>query len=119
MEALPEIEMDTSGSNLAWESYNEKRGKGLMPSNHNLGPVGICLVASRRLNPYQHVLQLFPFSGLRHPTAQKEVSTGRLAHRDLDIMYFFPLPLLGCVELYCSGPAWSLGGFGALGDDWF
>ena len=25
----------------------------------------------------------------------------------------------GCVELYCTGPAWALGGFGALGDDWF
>ena len=25
----------------------------------------------------------------------------------------------GCIELYCSGPAWALGGFGSLGDDWF
>ena len=25
----------------------------------------------------------------------------------------------GCVELYCTGPACALGGFGALGDDWF
>ena len=25
----------------------------------------------------------------------------------------------GCVELYCTGPAWALGCFGALGDDWF
>ena len=24
-----------------------------------------------------------------------------------------------CVELYCTGPAWALGGFGALSDDWF
>ena len=25
----------------------------------------------------------------------------------------------GCVELYCTSPAWALGGFGVLGDDWF
>ena len=25
----------------------------------------------------------------------------------------------GCIELYCIGPAWDLGGFGAHGDDWF
>ena len=24
-----------------------------------------------------------------------------------------------CVELYCTGLAWALGSFGALGDDWF
>ena len=25
----------------------------------------------------------------------------------------------GCVELYYTSPVWALGGFGALGDDWF
>ena len=25
----------------------------------------------------------------------------------------------GCVELYCTSPAWALGGFEALDDDWF
>ena len=25
----------------------------------------------------------------------------------------------GCVELYCTSPAWALGAFGALVDDWF
>ena len=25
----------------------------------------------------------------------------------------------GCFELHCTGPAWALGAFGALGDDWF
>ena len=72
----------------------KRRGKNLTQSNHNLGPVGICLVASHRLNPCQHVLQLFPLSGLWHPMAQKEVSTARLAHIDLDIICFFSLPLL-------------------------
>ena len=57
-----------------------------MLSDHNLGPVGIRLIAHYRLNPRQHVLQLFPLSSLQHPTAQKEVGTGRLAHRDLHIM---------------------------------
>ena len=27
--------------------------------------------------------------------------------------------LSGCVELHCTGPAWALGSFGALGDDRF
>ena len=31
----------------------------------------------------------------------------------------FMWQLGGCVELYCTSPAWALGGFGALGDDNF
>ena len=56
--------------------------------------VGIHLVARYRLNPRQYVPQLFPLSGLWHPMAQKEIGTGSLTHRVLDIVCFFPLPLL-------------------------
>ena len=86
--------MNTRGSNLAWESHNEKWGKSLAPSKHNLGMVSIRLVAHYRLNPRQHVLQLFLLGGLWHAMAQKEIGTGSLPYRDLDILHFFPLLLL-------------------------
>ena len=90
---LAKIKTDTSGSNLARENHDEKWGKCLALGNHNLGMVGIRLVAHNKLNPRQHVLQLFPLGGVWHPMAQKEISTGSLTHRDLDIVCFFPLPL--------------------------
>ena len=78
--------MDTSGGNLTSESHNEKWGKCLALGNHNLGIVGIRLVACYRLNPRQQVLQHVPLGGIWHPAAQKEISTGSLTHRDLDIV---------------------------------
>ena len=73
---LPEIEMDTSDENLAWESHNKKWRNCLVPGNHNLGTVGIHLVAHYRLSPCLHVVQLFPLGGLWYPTAQKKIALG-------------------------------------------